>query len=58
MPGVLLVVGVHANVSETGDVPWTVVNFAPEGRLLADRVRVNAVLDGFVAFTENVSFDV
>ncbi len=43
---------------ERGDVPWMVVNFAPEGNWLAERVRLGVGIEESVPVTVNVRVDV
>jgi hypothetical protein len=53
-----VVLGVHVNVPETGEVPWTVVKLAPDGNWLADRVRLGVGREESVPVTVNVRVDV
>jgi hypothetical protein len=51
-------VGVHVNVPETGEDPWTVVKLASDGTPLAERVKMGGVIEDSRAVIVNVRVDV
>jgi hypothetical protein len=51
-------VGVHVNVPETGEDPWTVVKLASDGTPLAERVKMGVVIEDSRAVIVNVRVDV
>jgi hypothetical protein len=58
VPGASVVVGVHVNVPERGEVPCAVVKLAPDGNWLAESVKIGVGMEESVAVTVNVRVDV
>jgi len=58
VPGASVVVGVHVNVPERGEVPCVVAKLATDGNWLAESVKLGVGMEESVAVTVNVRVDV